>query len=157
MAARRDYGYRGRGCQAWPAEGAKRAGSPAIAASEAFLRAIDAAATVPRKSTGANHSMGGFLVPIVQIIIAILNIYWWIVILSAIASWLIAFGVINTYNRGAAMVLDILYRLTEPVYRPIRKFMPNVGGLDLSPIVVLLIIWFAEMELVQFAYYVSRL
>jgi YggT family protein len=55
------------------------------------------------------------------------------------------------------MVLDILYRLTEPVYRPIRKFLPNVGGLDLSPIIVLLIIWFAEMELIQFAYYVSRL
>jgi YggT family protein len=101
--------------------------------------------------------MGGFLVPIIQIIIEILHIYWWIVILSAIASWLIAFGVINTYNRGAAMVLDILYRLTEPVYRPIRKFLPNVGGLDLSPIIVLLIIWFAEMELIQFAYYVSRL
>ena len=132
-------------------------GGAAIAASGASLRPIGAAATVPRESTGANYSMGGFLVPIVQIIIAILNIYWWIVILSAIASWLIAFGVINTYNRGAAMVLDVLYRLTEPVYRPIRKFLPNVGGLDLSPIVVLLIIWFAEMELVQFAYYVSRL
>lgn len=135
----------------------QKAGGLAVAASGAFLRAVEAAATVPRESTGANHSMGGFLVPIIQIIIEILHIYWWVVILSAIASWLIAFGVINTYNRGAAMVLDILYRLTEPVYRPIRKFLPNVGGLDLSPVIVLLIIWFAEMELAQFAFYVSRL
>jgi YggT family protein len=65
--------------------------------------------------------------------------------------------VINTYNRSVAMVLDVLYRLTEPVYRPIRQFLPNLGGLDLSPLVVLIIIWFAEMELEQLAYYLYRL
>ena len=101
--------------------------------------------------------MGGFLVPIIQVVIEILHIYWWVIIFSAIASWLIAFGVINTYNRGAALILDVLYRLTEPVYRPIRKFLPNVGGLDISPVIVLLILWFAEMELVQLAFYISRL
>src|SRR5690348_8000636 len=88
---------------------------------------------------GQANSMGGFLVPIIQIVIEILHIYWWVIIFSAIASWLIAFGVINTYNRGAALILDVLYRLTEPVYRPIRKFLPNVGGLDISPVIVLLI------------------
>jgi YggT family protein len=74
-----------------------------------------------------------------------------------VVSWLTAFGVINTYNRSVAMVLDVLYRLTEPVYRPIRQFLPSLGGLDLSPLVVLIIIWFAEMELEQLAYYLYRI
>jgi YggT family protein len=101
--------------------------------------------------------MGGFLVPVITIIIAILNIYWWVIIISAVVSWLTAFGVINTYNRSVAMALDVLYRLTEPVYRPIRQFLPNLGGLDLSPLVVLLIIWFAEMELAHLANYLYQI
>lgn len=101
--------------------------------------------------------MGGFLVPVIKIVIAILNLYWWVIIISAVVSWLTAFGVINTYNRSVAMVLDVLYRLTEPVYRPIRQYLPSLGGLDLSPLVVLIIIWFAEMELEQLAYYLYRI
>jgi YggT family protein len=97
--------------------------------------------------------MGGFIVPVIEVVIAILDIYWWLVIISAVASWLIAFNVINTYNRTVAMIVDVLYRATEPALRPIRQFLPNLGGLDFSPIILLLIIWFARMELRQLEIY----
>ncbi len=100
--------------------------------------------------------MGGFLVPVIRVILALLDIYWWILIISAVMSWLIAFNVINTYSRPVALVGDFLYRATEPVLRPIRQFLPNLGGLDISPIIVLLIIWFVQMELVQVMYYAAR-
>ena len=86
--------------------------------------------------------MGGFVVPIIEVVIAILDIYWWLVIIQAVVSWLIAFNIINTYNRPVAMVLDFLYRITEPALRPIRKFMPNLGGLDISMVILILIIIF---------------
>jgi YggT family protein len=101
--------------------------------------------------------MGGFLVPVIRVVIELLNLYWWVIIISAVASWLIAFGVINTYNRNVAMAIDVLYRLTEPALRPIRQFLPNLGGIDISPIILLLIIWFAQMELAQLAYSVATL
>jgi YggT family protein len=100
--------------------------------------------------------MGGFAVPVIWVINEILNIFWWLIIISAVMSWLIAFGVINTYNRSVARVVDVLYRLTDPVLRPIRQFLPNMGGIDISPIIVLLIIWFIQMELVQLAFAISR-
>jgi YggT family protein len=91
--------------------------------------------------------MGGFLVPILRIVIFLLDIYWWIVIAAAVMSWLINFRVINTYSRPVSMISEFLYRATEPALRPIRRILPNLGGLDLSPIVVLIAIWFIEMEL----------
>lgn len=97
--------------------------------------------------------MGGFIIPVIEVIIAVLNIYWWLVIISAVVSWLIAFNVINTYNRSVAMIVDVLYRTTEPALRPIRQFLPVFGGLDFSPIILLLIIWFARMELRQLEIY----
>jgi YggT family protein len=101
--------------------------------------------------------MGGFLVPIIDVVIVLLNLYWWIIIIGAVASWLIAFGVINTYNRNVARALDLLYRLTEPALRPIRQFLPNFGGIDISPIILLLIIWLIQRELMQLEFYVYRL
>ena len=92
--------------------------------------------------------MGGFLVPIIDVIIVLLHIYWWIVIISAVMSWLIAFNVINTYSRPVAMIGDFLYRATEPVLRPIRQFLPNLGGIDISPIILLLIIFFLRQFLI---------
>jgi YggT family protein len=74
-----------------------------------------------------------------------------------VASWLIAFGVINTYNRTVARILDVLYRLTEPALRPIRQFLPNFGGLDISPVILLLAIWLIEQELRQIEIYLYRL
>lgn len=81
---------------------------------------------------------------LVLTIIAALDIYKWILIISVVLSWLIAFNVINTYNRVVAQISDIFYRLTEPVLRPIRRFMPDLGGLDISPIAVLLLIFFLQ-------------
>jgi YggT family protein len=101
--------------------------------------------------------MGGFLIPVIKVVIALLDLYWWVLIITAVASWLIAFNVINTYNRSVSMILDVLYRVTEPVLRPIRQFLPNLGGVDVSPIIALLIIWFAQMELAELALYLYRL
>ncbi|MGE4410114.1 MAG: YggT family protein [Sphingomonadales bacterium] len=75
-----------------------------------------------------------------QIISILLNVLWWIIIVQAIMSWLIAFNVINTYNDFVRSIWIALDRLTQPLYRPIRRIMPDLGALDLSPMVVLLII-----------------
>ncbi|HVA14328.1 MAG TPA: YggT family protein [Stellaceae bacterium] len=97
--------------------------------------------------------MGGFIVPVIEVVVALLDIYWWLVIIQAVVSWLIAFNILNTYSRPVAMVLDFLYRITEPALRPIRQFLPLIGGLDISPVILLLIIWFARMELVQLEFF----
>ena len=79
-----------------------------------------------------------------MLIDTILGLYVWILIASAILSWLVAFNVVNTRNRAVYVIGDFLYRVTEPVLAPIRRIMPNLGGLDLSPIIVILIIFFAR-------------
>ena len=71
-----------------------------------------------------------------------LQIYIWIVIAMAIFSWLAAFNVVNTRNHVVAMVGDFLYRVTEPALRPIRNMLPNLGGIDISPVILFLIIVF---------------
>jgi YggT family protein len=76
-----------------------------------------------------------------------LDIYTWILIASAIFSWLYAFNVINSSNRFVASVGDFFYRVTEPALRPIRRFLPDLGGIDISPIVLLLIIFFVRQFL----------
>jgi YggT family protein len=71
-----------------------------------------------------------------------LELYIWIVIAAAIFSWLVAFQVVNARNQVVAMIGDFLYRITEPVLRPIRNMLPNLGGIDISPVVLFLIIIF---------------
>ncbi|MBW3096785.1 YggT family protein [Pseudohoeflea coraliihabitans] len=71
-----------------------------------------------------------------------LNLYSWVIIASAVFSWLYAFNVVNSNNRFVGMIGEFLYRATEPALRPIRRFIPNLGGLDISPIVLLLLIMF---------------
>ncbi len=82
----------------------------------------------------------------------LITIYIWILIASAVLSWLIAFGVVNTYNRFVASLSELLYRLTEPVLRPIRNILPNLGGIDISPIILLLIIFFIQRVIVLYLY-----
>jgi len=86
------------------------------------------------------------MTPLIQSIFAIIDIilrlYTWVIIGSAILSWLVAFDVINRSNQFVYTIGNVLYRLTEPALRPIRRFMPNLGGIDLSPIVLLLLIFF---------------
>ena len=82
--------------------------------------------------------------PIAALLIEILEIYKWIVILAVVVSWLVAFNVINVHNNFVRTVLRILMALTEPVFRPVRRVIPPVAGLDLSPIVVFVVIWFLQ-------------
>ena len=77
-----------------------------------------------------------------------LEIYIWIVIAAAIFSWLVAFHVVNTRNQAIGMIGEFLYRITEPVLRPIRNFLPNLGGIDISPVIVILIILFIQAVLI---------
>jgi YggT family protein len=77
----------------------------------------------------------------------IINIVWFLIIASAIFSWLYAFNVINTRNEAINMIGRSLYQVTEPLYRPIRRFLPSMGGLDLSPLVVLVILFFIQQLL----------
>ena len=69
----------------------------------------------------------------------VVSLYIWILFFAVISSWLINFNVINTSNRAVYMILDVLYKLTEPALRPIRRLLPNMGGLDLSPIITLIL------------------
>jgi len=101
--------------------------------------------------------MGGFLVPILEVVDLLLRIYMWIIIAAAVMSWLISFRVINTYSRPVSIIGDFLYRATEPVLRPIRRFLPNFGGLDISPVILLIAIWLIRMELANLVFYVYRL
>ena len=82
------------------------------------------------------------MVSLLVLIDKVIDIYTWIVIASAIASWLVAFGVVNTRNQVIRWVVDFLYRITEPALRPIRNIMPNLGGIDISPIILILLIIF---------------
>jgi len=75
----------------------------------------------------------------------VITIFIWLLIAQAILSWLLAFGVINRYNRGVSVIGDFLYRVTEPGLRPIRAMLPNFGGIDISPIVLILLLYFIEM------------
>ena len=74
----------------------------------------------------------------------VIDIYIWLLIAQAILSWLLAFGVVNRWNRGVAVIADFLYRVTEPGLRPIRAILPNLGGIDISPVIVILIIIFIQ-------------
>ncbi len=79
---------------------------------------------------------------VLMLIDRIIDIYVWVIILSAVLSWLVAFDIVNMRNRFVYLVGDALNRITEPVYRPIRRFLPDMGGLDLSPLIVILVLWF---------------
>ena len=81
------------------------------------------------------------MITLLQIVEVLLTVLWWIIVIQAILSWLIAFNVINTYNSTVRAVWDALNRITEPLYRPIRRVLPDFGALDLSPLVVLLVLY----------------
>ena len=89
---------------------------------------------------------------ILDVVLLALDIYTWIIILSAIFSWLYAFGVVNPRNQFVATIANLLYQVTEPALRPIRRFLPNFGSIDLSPIVLLLIVFLIERIIVYYVY-----
>ena len=83
--------------------------------------------------------------PLYRITLIAIDLYIWVIIIGAILSWLIAFNVLNTTNQLVYTIADFLYRITEPPLRPIRRFMPNLGGIDISPIVLILGLIFLQM------------
>ncbi|MGE5548793.1 MAG: YggT family protein [Solirubrobacterales bacterium] len=95
------------------------------------------------------------LVPLLNVILIALDIYWWIVLATVVFSWLLAFGVVNTYNNAVRTIGDVLARLTEPALRPIRRVMPDFGPVDLSPIALWLIIVFAKMVVGQLLFAIA--
>ena len=84
------------------------------------------------------------MLALLQIIQVLLTVLWWIIIIQAVLSWLVAFNVVNTSNDFVRQILYALDRITEPLYRPIRKVLPDFGALDLSPLVVLLLLYILQ-------------
>jgi len=89
---------------------------------------------------------------ILYVILLVLDLYIWLLIAAAVLSWLVAFNVINARNQFVAMVGDFLYRITEPVLRPIRNMLPSLGGIDVSPVVVILIIILIKDIIIRYIY-----
>lgn len=90
--------------------------------------------------------------PLIEVMILALDLYTWVIFASVIMSWLYAFNIINASNQVVAMIGETVHRLTEPVLRPIRNKMPNLGGLDLSPIVLIFGIIFLKGFLARYIY-----
>jgi YggT family protein len=85
------------------------------------------------------------MIAIFYLALQILKLYSYVVIANVIVSWLIAFNILNTQNRFVYSILEFSYKLTDPILNKIRRFLPNLGSLDVSPIILLLLIWFIEM------------
>ena len=87
---------------------------------------------------------------LIDVILLALQLYIYLLIAAAVLSWLIAFNVVNTRNQAVGMIADFLYRITEPALRPIRSIMPNLGGIDISPVILILIIILVENVLIYY-------
>ena len=92
------------------------------------------------------------MIPLLNTLMYALNIYIWILIASAVYSWLFAFNVINSRNQFVNMIGTFLFNVTEPVLRPIRRYMPNLGGVDISPIVVFILIYLIQQLIIYYLY-----
>jgi YggT family protein len=77
-----------------------------------------------------------------NLVSTVIQIYIWLLIAQAVLSWLVAFGIANRHNRVVAMVGDFLWRITEPLLRPIRRVLPDLGGIDVSPVILILLLYF---------------
>jgi YggT family protein len=89
---------------------------------------------------------------VLDIILLVLQIYIWLLIAAAVLSWLIAFNVVNTQNQVVSTIGEFLYRITEPLLRPIRSLLPNLGGIDVSPVILILLILFIENIIIRYIY-----
>ncbi len=85
------------------------------------------------------------MIAIYFLVLQLLKLYSYVVIANVIISWLIAFKILNTSNRFVYSILEFTYKLTDPIYNKIRRFLPNLGAFDISPIILLVLIWFIEM------------
>ncbi|MEN3792218.1 YggT family protein [Fulvimarina sp. MAC3] len=92
------------------------------------------------------------MLAVLSVVMLALNIYWWIIIASAILSWLFAFNIVNSGNQFVDSIATFLYKATEPLYRRIRSVLPDLGGIDLSPLVALLGIFFLQQVIIIYLY-----
>jgi YggT family protein len=121
----------------------------------ANLHGCGGAARIARKSGGRPASSCHLrrdknmivLDPLFRIAMIAIDFYIWLVIIGAILSWLVAFNVVNTSNRVVYLIGDFLYRITEPALRPLRRIVPNLGGIDISPVVLIFALYFLQMVL----------
>lgn len=88
--------------------------------------------------------MDVILLPLFNLLSVVITLFIWALIIQAVMSWLVAFSVVNTHNRFVYTVMDVLYRVTEPALRPIRRYLPQAGGIDFSPLVLILLLIFLE-------------
>ncbi|MBO45048.1 MAG: hypothetical protein CMM28_15130 [Rhodospirillaceae bacterium] len=88
--------------------------------------------------------------PFLWLILTIIDLYIWALFISVILSWLVAFNVVNTHNQFVNTVGNFMYRVTEPLLGPIRRMLPNFGGLDISPLVLILLLVFAQKLLISY-------
>jgi YggT family protein len=91
--------------------------------------------------------------PIIWLALELISIYTWIVIIAVVVSWLVAFGVINMYNRTARGIVQALDAITDPVFRQVRRVIPPIGGLDLSPLIVLIALQFLSYVIAYYSIY----
>jgi YggT family protein len=89
---------------------------------------------------------------VLDVILIALQLYVWLLIAAAVLSWLVAFNVVNPRNQFVATVGEFLYRITEPALRPIRNMLPNLGGIDISPIILILLIFLIERIIIHYIY-----
>ncbi len=94
--------------------------------------------------------------PALALIFHLIELYTWVIIIGVIMSWLIHFNVINLSNQFVRMVYDVVNRLTEPVLRKIRGFLPDLGGVDISPVILILLLWFAKDVIARLAMKLGR-
>ena len=88
--------------------------------------------------------MDVIVVPLLQMIHMIIHLYIWVIIAAVVLNWLTLFGVVNNYNRVVVILGDALFKLTEPLLPPLRGILPHLGGLDLAPMVLILLLYFVE-------------
>ena len=93
--------------------------------------------------------MDAILIPILNLILTVIELYIWVVIIAVVLGWLVSFKVVNTSNWFVYMVGDFSYRVTEPALGPIRNVLPNLGGIDISPIALILLLYFLKDVLVR--------
>lgn len=94
--------------------------------------------------------MSSLLAPLIEVLLYVIDLFKWCLIASIVMSWLISFNVVNTRNRAVYLISDVLYRITEPALRPLRRIIPATGPLDLSPIALFFILWLVQSYLAMF-------
>ena len=87
---------------------------------------------------------------LLALIIQIINLYTYVLLIYIVMTWLIAFNIINTSNRLVYSIVEVLYKLCEPLLQYVRRFIPNIGNIDISPVIVLLLLWFFQNLLIEY-------